>query len=400
MNKTLFSDNEKTKISLNSKEIYKRPKYKGLNNRIIFNKDTFVKSSFRQFDQEFFNLPSERQEPRLKPKENPMKSHGRKCFSLDFNQLERRKNTKEEKMIDEIRKAIKDNTILKKGCPVFYKRIVGKEEEMKKEEVTTRRRSLLLPIEKDQKDEKEGKEKDGFEYNFLKKHIQIKSNKDNSNSNNIYKSNTNQVKDSKDTKKQEKILSKRSSTYTFNIIKKFKDTLIRILSFLYFNKVPIRQFHSRNPFNSLPFKSSKSNLFFEKIKLNDLDYVSLLLKYDNSLLFEFDYFGQSPFHWAAKRNYVSLLNLLLKFGSPINTFDHLKRTPLHLACLNEHVESIMVLLENEANPFFLDKFNNRPIDLTNNKKCVTVLLEYQDKYAVFNTRQFFKKKVIRYHKDN
>ena len=206
------------------------------------------------------------------------------------------------------------------------------------------------------------------------------------------------IKDTKDKKQTRVSFHDKPRKYSTSfIVKKFHDVLINALIYLYFNNVTIKEFYYNNPFQTKPFSREKSHEFFDSIKLNNIANVVKYLSQDKLLLFDYDYFGQTCFHWAAKRNFYSLIKELFRYGRNFNLYDNLKRTPLYLAAKNGHYEICKLLLENEANPFYADKLKKRPIDIVTDHNCKQILMEYYDRLSIFNTKSFFRQNVQRYH---
>ena len=53
--------------------------------------------------------------------------------------------------------------------------------------------------------------------------------------------------------------------------------------------------------------------------------------------------GQTPLHWAAKRGYLDIANLLIEKGADIYAEDIVKRTPKQLAFANRNQEIYSVI---------------------------------------------------------
>ena len=75
-------------------------------------------------------------------------------------------------------------------------------------------------------------------------------------------------------------------------------------------------------------------------------------------LFDYDYFQQTGYHWAAKRGFKELLELLIRKGIHVNLYDYNKRTPLFLAALSNQRETCSILLSYGGNPFLEDNVSN------------------------------------------
>jgi ankyrin repeat protein len=115
--------------------------------------------------------------------------------------------------------------------------------------------------------------------------------------------------------------------------------------------------------------------FFEAVKFNKIEVVEDILKISKDYLFDFDYFQQTAYHWAAKRGFKDLLEVLIHKGVHVNLYDFNKRTPLFLAALNNHREICLVLLTYGANPFLEDKEGKKPVDVTTDGTVKQLLMK-------------------------
>jgi len=104
---------------------------------------------------------------------------------------------------------------------------------------------------------------------------------------------------------------------------------------------------------------------------------NLLLK-DKRYIFEYDYFHQTAFHWAAKRGYNQILSTLFDFGVHINILDMKNRTPLWLAAKYNNSYICDLLIQNKANPFITDITGKRPLDVTNDPSIKKLIGDYMD----------------------
>ncbi|CDW72228.1 ankyrin repeat-containing protein [Stylonychia lemnae] len=116
---------------------------------------------------------------------------------------------------------------------------------------------------------------------------------------------------------------------------------------------------------------SKGNLsreFFQAIKEGQVQKVQQFLNYDRFLIYEHDSLKETPLHWAAKRNYSDIVQLLIQEGSKINTQDLGGRTPLFIACKFNHMNSAKMLLAAKANPRIRTCSGLEPFEATTNYK--------------------------------
>lgn len=101
------------------------------------------------------------------------------------------------------------------------------------------------------------------------------------------------------------------------------------------------------------------------------------------MLLEIDYFGQSGYHWAAKRGYIPCLNVLTGNGKHVNLLDKKHRTPLFLAAKANYLKACEILLNNGANPFLRNNQDKLPIDITTNPLIKRELFERMEvKYFI------------------
>ncbi|TRY68815.1 hypothetical protein TCAL_09629 [Tigriopus californicus] len=92
--------------------------------------------------------------------------------------------------------------------------------------------------------------------------------------------------------------------------------------------------------------------------------------------------GQSALHWAAKRNLVDILKLLLAAGADPEVFDNSENLPIHLAIKMGHVESMKILATAKSTLNLVDDLGRTPllealttdIPVENAKEMVQVLL--------------------------
>ena len=61
-------------------------------------------------------------------------------------------------------------------------------------------------------------------------------------------------------------------------------------------------------------------------------------------LFTIDYFGQTPYHWAAKLGDLKMTKILLDYGLYHNQKDYKGRTPLYIAAMNNNKDVCNFLL--------------------------------------------------------
>jgi len=164
---------------------------------------------------------------------------------------------------------------------------------------------------------------------------------------------------------------------------------------LYENNIPIDQWFHNNPFPKTHFSKSKSKEFIDEVKLGNDKRIKELLALDKYLVFEYDHFKQTGFHWAAKRGLKSTLEILVHHGKHLNLLDLNKRTPLYLASKNNHFDVVKFLLEKGANPFLKSNNDKKPIDVCTEENIKRVLKVNMDNINI--TNKWFD--VLKFHKD-
>ena len=91
---------------------------------------------------------------------------------------------------------------------------------------------------------------------------------------------------------------------------KRKRILINTIKYLSLNNVSVKEYLSSKIFPSRPFELRGSEEFIDAVKFNNMDIVKQGLRKSPNYLNQFDYFRQTPFHWAAKLGYDEMLNKL------------------------------------------------------------------------------------------
>lgn len=142
----------------------------------------------------------------------------------------------------------------------------------------------------------------------------------------------------------------------------FKEILIYLES----NNITLDQLAKNDPFQHQPYMLPNSYDFFNAIKYHNYNYVTNTLEDNPNYLFTIDYFGQTPYHWAAKLGDIKMMEILISFGKHHNQKDFKGRTPIYLAAVNNNVDMCKYLLDNNANLFLRDKEDRSPADVAGN----------------------------------
>ena len=165
-----------------------------------------------------------------------------------------------------------------------------------------------------------------------------------------------------------------------NIKKRRFDILKSNLIYLRDNGITPSDYLKKNPFNFKPFQYKESIEFFDCIKYDKFEELESLLR-NKDLLFCYDYFHQTPFHWAAKRDKVKAARIMLMYGNCINLLDSNKMTPLAFAAQNNNYDMVVLLCENGANPFMKNIDGKKPSDLCTDFKTKSYLLYIEDTFS-------------------
>ena len=126
------------------------------------------------------------------------------------------------------------------------------------------------------------------------------------------------------------------------------------------NSISVNEYVTSNIFPTKPFELRGSEDFFDAVKFNDINVIKQALIKNDKFLIQFDYFKQTPLHWAAKLGHHEILKEILKHTKMVNVYDKEFRTPIFLAALNNHKKCVELLLEHGGNAFIKDKEGNLP----------------------------------------
>lgn len=152
------------------------------------------------------------------------------------------------------------------------------------------------------------------------------------------------------------------------------------LSVIYLMTIPSRRHLSLSQVHTFLITESKE--FFNEVKLGNDKRVKELLMLDRFLIFEYDHFRQTGYHWAAKRGLKSTLELLISYGNHINLLDINRRTPLFLASKNNHIEIVKFLLEKGSNPNIINSYNKKAIDVCTDENIKRILKVNMDSTGI------------------
>ena len=149
--------------------------------------------------------------------------------------------------------------------------------------------------------------------------------------------------------------------------------------------------------NKYSFTYPQTNDLIRNIKSNNYLDVIILLNNYKYLVFDFDFFQQTPLHWAAKRNFYKIIPKLTSLGSNVNAVDYLGRTPLHVAVMENNLESTVFLFLFLSDPLKEDNFKKKVIDYAKDFRMVNIIKKCLALRALhlLNNRKFYEINVQR-----
>lgn len=112
-----------------------------------------------------------------------------------------------------------------------------------------------------------------------------------------------------------------------------------------------------------PFDRPGSQKFINAAKNGDIETIEKMLVQSKFFVYDYDHCQQTALHWAAKRNYPKICEVLLEYGSNVNAFDIGNRTPLYLATKENNLECVKVLLAECAVPLYKTNSNKTAFDV-------------------------------------
>ena len=108
----------------------------------------------------------------------------------------------------------------------------------------------------------------------------------------------------------------------------------------------------KKPKNSY-FYPNSHDLFFA-IKSNNIKLAEQILDSGKHLVLDFDCFGMTSLHWAAKYNCYQIIPKLVEYGSHIDAINYIGDTPLLISIKHNFIEATVFLLLYSASPFIKD----------------------------------------------
>ena len=169
---------------------------------------------------------------------------------------------------------------------------------------------------------------------------------------------------------------KKKSTRRFKILK-------HCLNQLKYNELSLDEFLKKSPFQTRPYQLPYSLDFINAIKFDKYDKLEEYLEFPE-LLYSYDYYRQTGFHWAVKLDRIKSLIMMLKCGNCINLRDVNGFTPLALAAKNNNIDICQILCDSGANPLIPNNDGLIPKDISTEIKLKSYLTIYTQNYLQKN----------------
>ena len=138
-------------------------------------------------------------------------------------------------------------------------------------------------------------------------------------------------------------------------------------------------------FSHTPYEHPYSEQFFLIVKLGDVKAIASYITYNRYLVHDFDPVRQTVLHWATRRNYLEITEMLLKAGANVDATDMMGRTPLFFAAKNSFVDMVKLLISYEADPFLASKKGETPHNATNHQYIKMYIKKAQLVYEIISS---------------
>lgn len=117
--------------------------------------------------------------------------------------------------------------------------------------------------------------------------------------------------------------------------------IIQILRFTIKHHIPIQKAISY-PIYLKPHQTPLSKQFFKYVKLGELKKVGEMASVERMQIFQLDYVGKTPCHWAVLRNDLVMTSFFLSLHADFEKRDLNGRTPLSYAIIQDNFEMVKV----------------------------------------------------------
>ena len=173
----------------------------------------------------------------------------------------------------------------------------------------------------------------------------------------------------------------RKNTTNNNYTKSNKETENKIKKKKYMSsKYKNNEFMKKSPLQTRPYQLPYSLDFINAVKFDKYDKLEELLDFPE-LLYSYDYYWQTGFHWAAKLGKIKALLMLLKCGNCINQTDINGFTPLALAAKYNNWDICQILCDSGANPLIPNNDGLLPKDLAKDIRISSYLSFFTSNYS-------------------
>eukprot|EP00743_Colponemidia_sp_Colp-15_P002557 GILK01002772.1.p1 GENE.GILK01002772.1~~GILK01002772.1.p1 ORF type:complete len:302 (+),score=30.02 GILK01002772.1:31-936(+) len=108
-------------------------------------------------------------------------------------------------------------------------------------------------------------------------------------------------------------------------------------------------------------------------KRNDVKMVQQLIDEDPDCVTKSSAAGMTALHWAAKRGFYRIAEILVQAGANVNCRDMAHRTPLHLATKGGHLDVITMLVAEGAHPYIRTRADKTAIDFASSAQVKSYL---------------------------
>ncbi|CAD8146002.1 unnamed protein product [Paramecium pentaurelia] len=133
--------------------------------------------------------------------------------------------------------------------------------------------------------------------------------------------------------------------------KQLRQFLLRALKKIKALGLTIKYVMEHKIFSKKPYEKKYSKEFIHAAKQNKIEEIENYLQINPYLVFEYDFYNMTALHWACKKGYIQMVEILLKYHSDIDGVDILYRTPLILSIKEDHLDVAHILLINGAYPW-------------------------------------------------
>ena len=154
------------------------------------------------------------------------------------------------------------------------------------------------------------------------------------------------------------------------LIYKFKSSIIKNSNYIKHISVPPREMLIINKDNkenneNIDYyinKNKKTMELIQAIKAKNLELVNDLVEKNMECVADCDIFKFTPLHWAAKKDFYSIIPKLISYGAQVNCQNFLGETPLHISVKKNYYETTVLLLIFLASPFIKNCKGKKPFD--------------------------------------